>query len=399
VVTKLQHAVSKPALVVCQVLQKAGHEAYVVGGCVRDALIGRPVSDWDVTTDALPEQVMKLFKRTIPTGVQHGTVTVIESGVHVEVTTYRGEGAYTDARRPDSVTFGVPLTRDLERRDFTVNAMAWDPHNQRLVDPHDGQGDLAAGLLRAVGDPADRFREDGLRVMRAVRFVATLELDLDPATEAAIAGALPSLAKVSAERVRDELLKLLGARQPSRGLVVAERTGALAQILPERTEAVEIVDGLRADALLRFAALLAHGDRHAASSVGRRLKLSNDERQRVTHMVEHQAVAYDPAWTDADVRRWVAAVQRERVADALDLRAAVTGELPDLRARAQGVIDAGDPLYPKELALGGEDVMRILGKGQGRHVGRALDALLEQVFEDPSKNDAATLEKLLRSAS
>lgn len=395
-VEKLNNAVSDPAREVCKVLQDAGHEAYVVGGCVRDALIGRPVSDWDVTTAALPEQVMELFQRTIPTGVQHGTVTVIVDRVHVEVTTFRGEGVYTDARRPDSVTFGVPLTRDLERRDFTVNAMAWDPHSQQLVDPHDGQGDLAAGLLRAVGDPAERFREDGLRVMRAVRFVATLELDLDPATEAAIPEALPSLAKVSAERVRDELLKLLGARRPSRGLVVAERTGVLAQILPERTESIEIVDGLRADPVLRFAALLAHDDRDTANTVSRRLKLSNDDRQRVMHLIEHAAVGYAAAWTDADIRRWVAKVEREQVADALDVRAAVAGDLPELRARAQGVIDAGDPLYPRELALSGQDVMRILALGPGRHIGEALAALLDKVLEDPSLNDSATLERLLR---
>src|SRR5262249_7638626 len=159
----------------------------------------------------------------IPTGIAHGTVTVLERGEPLEVTTYRGEGAYSDARRPDYVTFGVPLTEDLARRDFTVNAMAFDPVGARLVDPFGGADDLAARVIRAVGDPEARFREDGLRVMRAVRLAAVLEFAIDPATEAAIPAALPSLAKVSEERVRDELMKLLGARRPSIGLAAAER--------------------------------------------------------------------------------------------------------------------------------------------------------------------------------
>src|SRR5687768_9284222 len=169
--------------------------------------MGRAAQDWDVATSALPDQVQALFRKTIPTGIQHGTVTVRLQGESIEVTTFRGEGAYTDGRRPDSVSFGVPLDEDLARRDFVINAMAFDPVAGRLHDPFGGRADLEAGRLRAVGDPAERFREDGLRVMRAVRFVATLELALDPATESAIPAGLPSLAKVSQERVREELRK------------------------------------------------------------------------------------------------------------------------------------------------------------------------------------------------
>ena len=236
--TRATLAAAVPANVraVCATLTAAGHQAVTVGGAVRDALLGRAPGDWDVATSAHPEQVLALFRHTIPTGLQHGTVTIVTGkGIesHVEVTTFRGEGAYSDARRPDHVVFGVPLVEDLARRDLVVNAIAYDPANDQLIDPFGGRADLAAKRLRAVGDPVARFTEDGLRVMRAVRFAAKLEFALDPATEAGIAAALPSLAKVSRERVSDELRELLAAREPSRGLVVAARTGIIATILPE----------------------------------------------------------------------------------------------------------------------------------------------------------------------
>lgn len=382
----LERTVTKPALDVCAALQDAGYEAYVVGGCVRDALLGRDVNDWDVTTDALPEQVQKVFRRTIPTGIQHGTVTVLIGREHIEVTTFRGEGAYTDARRPDSVTFGVPLREDLARRDFVINAMAYDPRRKRLVDPFGGQADLEAGVLRAVGEASERFTEDGLRIMRAVRFVATLELVLDADTEAAIPAALPSLAKVSAERVRDELLELLGAREPTRGLVVAERTGVLDLVLPERTAPLAVVDAMRPDPIARLAALVSGLDRASAAAVGRRLKLSNLERERVAHLVGEHRVDYAATWTDADVRRWVAAAKREHVADILDVRAAVAEEVAELRARAAAVIDRKDPLYANELAVTGQDVIATLGIAPGPEVGRILGELLEVVLEEPAAN-------------
>jgi tRNA nucleotidyltransferase (CCA-adding enzyme) len=386
VIDTLERTVTKPALDVCAALQDAGYEAYVVGGCVRDALLGRDVNDWDVTTDALPEQVQKVFRRTIPTGIQHGTVTVLIGREHIEVTTFRGEGAYTDARRPDSVTFGVPLREDLARRDFVINAMAYDPRRKRLVDPFGGQADLEAGVLRAVGEASERFTEDGLRIMRAVRFVATLELVLDADTEAAIPAALPSLAKVSAERVRDELLGLLGAREPTRGLVVAERTGVLDLVLPERTAPLAVVDAMRPDPIARLAALVSGLDRAGAAAVGRRLKLSNLERERVAHLVGEHRVDYAATWTDADVRRWVAAAKREHVADILDVRAAVAEEVAELRARAAAVIDRKDPLYANELAVTGQDVIATLGIAPGPEVGRILGELLEVVLEEPAAN-------------
>src|SRR5262245_48190394 len=228
---------------VCETLARAGYQAVAVGGAVRDALIGRPAGDWDVATSARPEEVMALFQHTVPTGLAHGTITVVTGkgkDSHVEVTTFRGEGGYSDARRPDHVTFGVPLVDDLARRDLRVNAIAYDPASRTLIDPYDGRTDIVERRLRAVGptgnvydDAVARFTEDGLRVMRAVRFAAALEFDLDPDTERGIGPALPSLAKVSKERISDELRKILSTRSPSRALAIAERTQILALILPE----------------------------------------------------------------------------------------------------------------------------------------------------------------------
>ncbi|HEY5937071.1 MAG TPA: hypothetical protein VIU61_20615, partial [Kofleriaceae bacterium] len=245
VLVRLRAAVPANVRAVCETLAAAGHQTVTVGGAVRDAILGRDPGDWDVATAAHPDQVMALFKRTVPTGLQHGTVTVVTGrgeDSHVEVTTFRGEGAYTDARRPDHVTFGVPLVEDLARRDLRVNAMAYDPASDQLIDPYAGRQDIADRMLRAVGPTGDvhadaiaRFSEDGLRVMRAVRFAAQLEFALDPDTERGIPPALPSLAKVSRERVSDELRKILGAREPSRALAIAERTGILELILPALT--------------------------------------------------------------------------------------------------------------------------------------------------------------------
>jgi tRNA nucleotidyltransferase (CCA-adding enzyme) len=185
---------------VCKRLRERGHRGWVVGGCVRDLLRGAPAKDWDIATDARPEEVVASFRRVIPTGIQHGTVTVMVQGTGYEVTTLRGEGAYTDGRRPDSVEFVDDITKDLARRDFTFNAMAIDPIDGRLVDPFDGAKDLEASVVRAVGEAEERFAEDGLRVLRAARFAATLRCSIDGATKRAMASdrALSTFKKVSA---------------------------------------------------------------------------------------------------------------------------------------------------------------------------------------------------------
>src|SRR5277367_6631958 len=218
--------VPEDVLGICRRLREKGKRGWIVGGCVRDLLRGAIAKDWDVATDARPDDVIAMFKKVIPTGIQHGTVTVVRRGVHYEVTTLRGEGAYSDGRRPDKVEFVDDITADLARRDFTVNAMAIDPVDGHLIDPFLGRQDLAARVLRAVGEPEDRFGEDGLRVLRAARFSATLGCTIDPKTERAMGSqrSIDTFRRVSAERVRDEWLKAMRADKPSVAFEAMRRT-------------------------------------------------------------------------------------------------------------------------------------------------------------------------------
>jgi tRNA nucleotidyltransferase/poly(A) polymerase len=221
----------------------AGFQCHLVGGAVRDILLGRPHTDFDIATDARPDQVIPLFRRVIPTGIRHGTVTVHFHGTTFEVTTFRTEAEYGDGRRPDSVTFTPSIIDDLARRDFTINAIAYDLLTDQVADPHEGRIDLRKGVLRAIGDAAERFREDGLRPLRACRFAAQLGFKVDEATRAAIPGSLDILAKVSAERVRDEILKILQTPLPSVGLALMRETGILKVVLPELLEGEGVAQG------------------------------------------------------------------------------------------------------------------------------------------------------------
>jgi tRNA nucleotidyltransferase (CCA-adding enzyme) len=377
---------------VCATLGAAGHEAVVVGGCVRDIILGRAPKDWDVATSAHPEEVLKLFRHTIATGLQHGTVTVVTgkgASTHVEITTYRGEGAYSDARRPDEVIFGVPLIEDLARRDLTVNAIAYDPAKDAVIDPFHGMDDIKARKLRAVGKAVDRFTEDGLRVMRAVRFAAQLEFDLEAETEASIPPALGSLAKVSRERVCDELRKLLGARQPSRGLVPAYRTGILASILPDVTHFdFDRID--RAPVEVRLAVMLAPlGDARRTQDILRALKFSNQEAELAGALVGVDAIELDNL-EPKTVRQVLARLGKDKRAAAIELWETAR---PDLAAVARRVVN--DPLDVSSLAVDGKELMTALQMKPGPQLGRILAALLTRVIEDPTVN---TREKLLVEA-
>jgi tRNA nucleotidyltransferase (CCA-adding enzyme) len=431
----------------CERLRSRGKRAWIVGGCVRDMLLGRAANDWDVATDARPEELLGIFPRAIPTGIEHGTVTVVKEGHHYEVTTLRGEGTYSDGRRPDWVEFVDDITADLARRDFTVNAIAIDPQQGKVIDPFDGRGDLERGLLRAVGDPKQRFSEDGLRVLRAARFVATLELALDPATEAAIEPTLDTYRKVAPERVRDEWIKTMKARSPSRAFEVMRRTGILGVTCPEMIEGVgleqnkwhaydvwrhgmECMDACAADPILRIAALLhdvgkpktrAWSDKtkdwtfydhdrvgaEMAEPITARLKFSNDERGRIVALVRHHLFHYQDEWTDAAVRKWIRRVGPERVEDLYvlneaDVRAkgrdfeSDLEALAKLKAHVAKVIAEGAAMSTRDLAIDGHDLMQELQLKPGRIIGEILSALLEAVTNDPSLNTREALLALAR---
>jgi tRNA nucleotidyltransferase (CCA-adding enzyme) len=435
-------AVPRDVLALCERLRSHGKRAWIVGGCVRDLLLGRVASDWDVATDARPPELLRIFPRAIPTGIEHGTVTVVKEGHHYEVTTLRGEGTYTDGRRPDWVEFVDDITADLARRDFTVNAIAVDPRDGKLIDPFDGRGDLERGLLRAVGDPHERFSEDGLRVLRAARFVATLELALDPSTESAIRPTLDTYRKVAHERVRDEWVKTMKARRPSRAFEIMRRTGILEVTCPELLEGVdmeqnkwhafdvwrhgmECMDACAGDPVLRIAALLHDvgkprtrtwsdktkdwtfydHDRvgaEIAEPIAARLRFSNEERARIVALVRFHLFHYSDEWTDAAVRRWIRRVGADRVEDLYRLNEAdVRGKgrdfEPDLDALAQlkvhvaRVLAEGAALSTRDLKINGHDLMRELGLKPGRIIGEILEALLEEVTADPSLNERDAL--------
>jgi len=381
---RLAAAVPPKVREVCTTLAAAGHQAVIVGGCVRDVLMGRSPGDWDVASSAHPEAVMGLFRRTVPQGLQHGTVKVLMGKGkenEVEVTTFRGEGAYSDARRPDSVTFGVPLVEDLARRDLVVNAIAYDPANNELIDPFGGQEDIAARRLRAVGTAVDRFTEDGLRVMRAVRFAAQLEFDLDPETEAGIPPALPSLSKVSRERVCEELRKLLASREPSRGLVPAQRTGILANILPELASLdVARIDRAAPAVRLTVMSLALPG----AVDVWKRLKFSNAEIDVVGQLLR---VATAPEPELVATRRALALVDRGKRPLAVELWVSQPSDV----SVARRVLDERHPLAAGDLAITGKDLMTELAMAPGPAIGRILEQLVNFVIVEPARNTREAL--------
>ena len=437
-------------LSVCRRLRAGGFEAYLVGGSVRDLLLGRATGDFDVATSARPEEILRVFgaRFSVPTGLQHGTVTVLagEPPRHVEVTTFRGEGAYLDGRHPSVVSFGATLAEDLSRRDFTMNAIAYEPQAGAVIDLHQGQPDIARRLVRTVGDPVQRFSEDGLRPMRAVRQATQLEFEVDAATLAAIPATLDVFRKVSAERVRDELLKLLVAPVPSRGVELMRETGLLAEVLPELwatfgcrqnryhkhdvyQHSLATLDAAPAEPILRLAALLhdvgkprtqtpqpdAPGEfgffKHESvgaemvEEIAGRLRLSRAETELLVALVAHHMFFYTPDWTDGTVRRFVNRVQMERIALLFSLREADIvsrgrGEDPEcetreLRARIARVAAEDAVLRVKDLAVNGADVMRALGVGPGPQVGKVLNRLLERVLDDPALNQKEMLERLI----
>lgn len=402
--------VPEAIVAVARRLQARHHAAVVVGGAVRDALLGLPASDWDLATSATPEEVQAMFRHTIPTGIEHGTVTVMvrrrgigtgEAATAVEVTTFRGEGDYVDGRRPSAVTFHRDLEEDLARRDFTVNAFAWDPVRGVFSDPFDGLADLRAGVIRAVGDPNARFQEDGLRTMRAVRLCATRNFGLDPATEAAIAPALPVLDKVSRERVHVELQKLLEAPRPSLGLRPMVTTGMWDHVLaplpePELQRAIEAVDAMPPDFELRLARLLwplartGNAGRKRVAAILDRLRPSRAERARVTALTSEAVGELAHADTPTAIRRVAADLGRQHVPGAI----AILG-LPQPRARAISQAIEGVPLTTKELDIKGRDLIAAGLLEPGPIVGKVLEGLLARTFEDPALD---VHERLLETA-
>ena len=436
-------AIPQPVHELMGVLWGAGHAAYVVGGSLRDVLLGRQPFDWDLATDARPDEILKLFPSAVYENA-YGTVAVRHRDDLYEVTTFRTEHDYTDFRRPHRVEFGDRVEIDLARRDFTANAVAWGAAaggQPALVDPHGGRDDIAGGILRAVGDPKARFEEDALRMVRAVRLAATLGFAIEPATLAGIEANADLVRYLSGERIQTELSKLLAAERPSVGLRLLADTGLLERISPDLAQqrgvpqnkapgedlwdhTVRTVDATRAGRpVVRLAALLHDIGKPATFSDGHflghevvgaqlagelldKLRSPRAVRERVVHLVRQHMFSYEPAWSDTAVRRFIGKIGVEAIDDLFALREADnlgSGIAPDaggldaLRERVARELEGELVLDRSKLEIDGRDLIEELGLRQGPQLGRILDELLEKVIVDPALNDRATLLLLARS--
>lgn len=403
---------------------------------------GLPVSDYDFATDAMPEKVMTLFRHVIPTGIKHGTVTVIFRHHHFEVTTFRVDGIYTDLRRPNNVSYTPSIYEDLKRRDFSINAMALNLSTGELLDPHEGREDLKRGIIRAIGDPAERFAEDALRILRGCRFIAQLGFTVEGKTYDAMRLLHGNLALVSAERIRDEFIKILAAPRPSLALKIMDNIGLLKIILPEleglkkvtlKTEGdIDVFDhSLTAcdvslnDPIIRLAALLHdigkaealtltenggfHFHNHELLSADmaeillERLKFPKNVQYAVSHLIRNHMFYYDDNISDAALRRLISRVGKEYLNHVLQLRFADTkaisgsGEISlrnrNMERRIGRIVEETEALTIADLKVNGNDLAEFAGIPKGPVMGEVLKMLMEAVLDDPSLNDR---EKLLK---
>lgn len=427
------------AVKVIDTLRSRGFEAYIVGGCVRDTLLGLVPHDWDICTSARPEELESAFAggRVIETGIKHGTLRVLMPDGQYEVTSYRLDGEYSDNRHPDSVTFTRELRQDLSRRDFTINAMAASPEGE-LVDLFGGREDLRFGLLRCVGDPVRRFNEDGLRILRALRFASTYSLSIEPETAAAVRSERRLLNNISAERVRDELVKLLMGDGAER--ILTEYRDVIAAVIPELepcfdldqhnphhvydvyTHIVKSVAASRRDPAVRLTMLFhdigkpacltvgddgichfrGHAEKSAelADDIMTRLRFDNDTRNAVTRLVR----LHDVFLQGASVKRVLSRIGPDALSLLFDAAEADTlahapgelgrlGKITEMRREAVRIVTEKQPFSMRDLAVNGDDLINA-GIAPGPELGRILEGLLAAVLDDPSLNERETLIKM-----
>ncbi len=425
------------------IFRSNGHSLYLVGGAVRDYILGKPNHDYDFTTDAMPMEIKAMFRKTIDTGIKHGTVTVLFRGESFEITTFRSEGEYHDGRHPDSVRFIRSLDEDLKRRDFTINALAADLESGMIIDRHSGIKDLMDHRIRAIGDPEERFREDGLRLMRACRFASKLGFDIEEETFNAMRRMHSCIANVSKERIKEELFRLIDGIDPSRGIEMMRRSCLLEDVLPELQSCYGVEQGgyhaedVYSHLLLALeyardngfplnlkAAALLHdigkpecrrdGDgrytfyghdiasERIAKQILDRLKASNTEKYEISHLVREHMFSYTHDWSDGAVRRFINRVGEEYLYSLFLLRdadrAATTGRMPDdgkelddeLRKRVHDMLLTKPALTIKDLRIDGNELQKA-GIASGPLLGNTLRYLLSEVIEDPSKNEKETL--------
>ena len=421
-------------------VRKAGYECYAVGGSVRDVLLKRPTKTWDFATNATPEEIQKVFPDSFYDN-KFGTVGVKMANDIFEITTYRKEGKYSDARHPDKVTWAKTIDEDLARRELTISAIATD--GEKIIDPYNGQKDLTEKIVRAVGKPEERFTEDSLRMMRAVRIATQLGFTIDPETFTAIKNHAQEITGVSGERLRDELVKILSSRSPAEGIKLLDAAGLLEYILPELTAGKGVtqkgthhVDDVFVHSIkclelcpneswvVRLATLLHDVGKaptfveregratfynhetvgaHIAADIAQRLHFSKADREKLYMLVRWHMFSVSEFLTDAAIRRFIRRVGPENTTDMLDLRTAdrlgsgvkeTSWRHEEFKKRIIQV-QAHTPSV-KDLKVNGRDVMKVLGIGPGPKVGQILDQLFEEIMETPSKNDREYLLKKVK---
>ena len=432
------------------IFRENGFTLYLVGGAVRDYILGKDNNDYDFTTDAEPDDIKRMFRRTIDTGIKHGTVTVISHRKHYEITTFRVDGDYSDSRHPETVEFVKSLEEDLSRRDFTINAFAAELPDGKIIDMHGGMHDLRKKIIRAIGEPERRFEEDALRMMRGCRFSAQLGFSIEKETMKAMEKLSGTIRKVSAERIKEELFRLIGSEHPRMGLDAMRITGLMDEILPELAAAYGFEQGgLHSEDLyehlilalewstnhdysmsVRLASLLHDIGKTAVRAPGkdrmwtfygheeasakmvdcifRRLKTSNEERESVMHLVKNHMFSYTPDWSGSAVRRFIKRVGIENIDPLFELRIAdmnaTLGHAPDISNlyafadRINEELDRESALSIKDLEINGTRMIE-LGIKPGPAIGKILAELLDEVIEDPSLNNKDYLEKRAISLS
>ncbi|MCF6334974.1 MAG: HD domain-containing protein [Spirochaetales bacterium] len=420
---------------------------YLVGGALRNHFAGLIPTDYDFASDANPQDIMRMFRHVIPTGIKHGTVTVLYRGNSFEVTTFRVEGEYTNSRHPDSIKYSPSILEDLKRRDFTINSIAMNLETGELLDPHNGIQDIKHRRIKAIGNPQERFTEDGLRLMRACRFTSQLEFSLESSTLNAVKLCKDNLRKVSAERIRDEIIKILQAKKPSIALKIMEETGILEIVMPELMECrgikqkgyhnFDVLDhlfyscdgGPPDDFILRLAALLHDTGKPASLELDRegiptfynhdkissqiavkimqRLKFSGNEIKKVSHLISHHMFNYTDDWTDAAVRRFIAKTGVKNIDDLFKLRLADQFGMTNSEKHSQylymfadrieSVLKENSAFTLKDLDISGNDLLTMAGIKRGPQIGIILNELLEAVLDDPKMNEKSKLINIARN--
>lgn len=389
-------------------LRGDGNKAYIVGGAIRDLILKGSTDDWDIATSARPERVKQLFPHNAPLGERHGSVMAIFDGGTVDITTFRTEGAYSDLRRPDSVGYVEDVEQDLSRRDFTMNAMAWDPFEDRLIDPFGGRSDIDAGLIRAVGDARERFSEDALRMLRALRFCSSLCFEIDESVKGAIRSESGGIALISGERKAMELGRILRGPCACKALAMMVELGLASAIFPGLDKglmltAAENIGGLPEDALIRLAAFIASsepaGPQRVQSALARRLdalKLPKAARLHAVRLAEGLYEGYRLS-DGPSVRRWAALLGRESAHEGLALRSWYDSifrpgsDWMAERARVEAVLAAKPPLALEELKIRGSDVVSLLNGEKGPKVKAVMNRIYLDVLDSPELNDRQKL--------